>query len=115
MRVLHVDAGREMRGGQWQVLYLLRELKRRGVDALLLCPRVSPLYEAAQAAGLAVRALRWFDVARLGSKFDLAHAHDARAHTLALFSSRPAKGAMVALEQGAGGRGCVSLYGSARP
>jgi glycosyl transferase family 1/glycosyl transferase family 4 len=89
MRVLHVDTGHEMRGGQWQVFYLLEELKRRGVDGLLLCPRASPLYQAVQAAGFAVRPLRWFDVARLGSKFDLVHAHDARAHTLALFAPRP--------------------------
>jgi hypothetical protein len=90
MRVLHVDTGREMRGGQWQVLYLLGELKRRGVDNLLLCPRTSPLYEAAQAAGLAVRPLRWFELVRRASDFDLVHAHDARAHTLALFARRPA-------------------------
>ena len=29
MRVLHLDSGKEMRGGQWQVLSLLKGLGRR--------------------------------------------------------------------------------------
>ena len=28
MKVVHIDSGREMRGGQWQVLYLLEALKQ---------------------------------------------------------------------------------------
>jgi hypothetical protein len=30
MRILHVDTGREMRGGQWQALYLMEGLTRAG-------------------------------------------------------------------------------------
>jgi len=26
MKTLHIDTGREMRGGQWQVVYLLEKL-----------------------------------------------------------------------------------------
>ncbi len=32
MRTLHVDSGRELRGGQWQALYLIERLS----DAVLL-------------------------------------------------------------------------------
>jgi len=36
MRILHVDQGRSMQGGQWQVLYLLRGLRRLGHEVKLL-------------------------------------------------------------------------------
>lgn len=38
MRVLHVDTGRTLRGGQRQVLLLLRELAALGVEQTLLAP-----------------------------------------------------------------------------
>ena len=43
MRTLHVDSGREMRGGQWQALYLVERL----TDAVLLARAGSPLFEEA--------------------------------------------------------------------
>jgi glycosyltransferase involved in cell wall biosynthesis len=76
MRILHVDTGRTMRGGQHQLLLLLRGLEQRGHQQTLLArqamlerwpggpPTSSLLREAARQA-------------------DLIHAHDARAHTLA--------------------------------
>ena len=33
MRILHLDAGREMRGGQWQVLRLIEGLAAAGVES----------------------------------------------------------------------------------
>ena len=33
MRILHVDSGRTMRGGQWQVLRLMRGLARADVES----------------------------------------------------------------------------------
>ena len=44
MKVLHLDSGREMRGGQWQVLRLLEGLRRENVGGTLLTPRASPLW-----------------------------------------------------------------------
>ncbi len=43
IKVLHVDAGREWRGGQQQVVYLLEELIRQNVQTALVCQPGSPL------------------------------------------------------------------------
>jgi hypothetical protein len=83
MRVVQVDAGREMRGGQWQALRLLEGLRARGVDAPLLAPAGSPLFAAARQAGYAVEPLTYRALSRAAHAADLVHAHDARAHTLA--------------------------------
>ena len=48
MRILHVEGGRHLYGGAYQVLHLLRGLHARGHDNLLACPRGCPLAEAAQ-------------------------------------------------------------------
>jgi glycosyltransferase involved in cell wall biosynthesis len=80
MRILHVDTGREMRGGQWQVLLLAQALGRRGHAQEILAPSGSPLLEGAGLAGLAARPLRWWPPL---PNADVVHAHDARAHTTA--------------------------------
>jgi len=71
MRVLHLDSGREMRGGQWQSLRLHEGLLERGHDSVLLRRgQITPL--------------------RIAGRFDIVHAHDARSHTLAaLFARAP--------------------------
>lgn len=83
MRVLHLDSGREMRGGQWQALRLMEGLRREAVDSTLLARSGSPLMTKARELGLDVRALRLSAVYRLSRRADLVHAHDARTHTLA--------------------------------
>jgi hypothetical protein len=83
MRILHLDSGSEMRGGQWQVLRLLEGLRRESVDCTLLSPRGSPLWDRSRAGGLDVRPLNLWTVHRLAREADLVHAHDARAHLLA--------------------------------
>lgn len=83
MRILHLDTGHEMRGGQWQVLRLLEGLRRESVDCTLLSPRGSPLWDKARALGMDVQPLGLWAVHRLPRQSDLVHAHDARAHTLA--------------------------------
>ena len=84
MRVLHLDSGREMRGGQWQVLYLLRGLREAKVECTLLARSGTPLFKRTSEEGFGVSALSPASVIRESSKVDLLHAHDARAHTLAL-------------------------------
>jgi hypothetical protein len=83
MHILHLDAGREMRGGQWQALRLMEGLRREGVECTLLSPRGSPLGERARGLGLDVGPLGIWAVGRTARRADLVHAHDARAHTLA--------------------------------
>jgi Glycosyl transferases group 1/Glycosyltransferase Family 4 len=82
MRVLHLDAGKEMRGGQWQVLRLIRGLAAAGVDSTLLAREGAPLFAAARKEGWRVAPLGFVRAAALVRRHDLAHAHDARAHTL---------------------------------
>lgn len=90
MKILHLDSGREMRGGQWQALRLHRGLLARGHESLLLARGKSPLLTAARQAGLPCAVLRPASVARLSRGFDAVHAHDARSHTIgALFARAP--------------------------
>ncbi|MEO8052284.1 MAG: glycosyltransferase family 4 protein [Acidobacteriota bacterium] len=79
MQTLHVDSGREMRGGQWQALYLVERL----TDAVLLARAGSPLYQEALRRKLDVRALTLRRLTAAAKQADLVHVHDARSHTLA--------------------------------
>src|SRR5215469_14267197 len=89
MRVLHLDAGREMRGGQWQVLRLMEGLAAAGVDSTLLARRGAPLYQTARARGWRVEPWGFTRALRQAGSCDLVHAHDARSHSLALFGRAP--------------------------
>lgn len=79
MRTLHLDTGREMGGGQWQILRLVRGLTARGDQPLLLAREDGQLLAKTRAEGLPVQPFRWFG----WPKADLVHAHDARAHAAA--------------------------------
>jgi glycosyltransferase involved in cell wall biosynthesis len=87
LRTLHVDLGRQWRGGQNQVLLLATELRRMGHVAELVALGGGPLAERACAAGVPVHdvggrlsaALR---LRRLGG-FDIVHCHEAHALTAA--------------------------------
>ena len=76
MRILHVDTGPEMRGGQYQVLILHRALRDLGVDQKVLGGPALQSVDRFEATG-------WRSVRRWAARCDLIHAHDARAHTLA--------------------------------
>jgi hypothetical protein len=83
MRILHLDSGREMRGGQWQALRLIDGLRLQGFECTLLAARGSPLFQKAREAGIDARPLNWWTLARIGHRWGLVHAHDGRTHTLA--------------------------------
>lgn len=88
VHALHLDTGRQMRGGQWQVLQLMQELRRLGVSQTLLAPGGSPLLQKAGAAGLHAAPMSLGALWRERRRADLMHAHDAHAHNLgALFRS----------------------------
>lgn len=89
MRILHVDAGREMRGGQWQVLRLIEGLAAEGVESTLLARAGAPLFDAVRKRGWRVEPLSLTRAVLHARRHDLIHAHDARGHTLgALVRSR---------------------------
>jgi hypothetical protein len=86
MRVLHLDGGREMRGGQWQVLRLIEGLMAEGVESTLLARAGAPLFEAARQRGWNVQPLG-FARLLLSRGHDVVHAHDARGHTTAALAN----------------------------
>ena len=82
MRILHLDGGKELRGGQWQVLRLIEGLYKAGVESTLLARKGSPLFRVAYERGWRVEPLsvpRAFSLAR---EHDLLHAHDGHGHTV---------------------------------
>jgi hypothetical protein len=88
MRILHLDSGREMRGGQWQALRLHRGIVEAGHESLLLAREESPLLAAVRKENLPCDVLRPLRLGLVSRNFDLVHAHDARSHTLAALFSR---------------------------
>jgi len=88
MRILHLDAGREMRGGQWQALRLMCGLRERGHDGMLLAHAESPLFKQGHLQGLEVGELSLRTVARESRVADVTHAHDARSHAIAALAGR---------------------------
>jgi hypothetical protein len=83
MRILHLDAGRTMGGGQWQALRLIEGLACAGVESTLLAREGAPLYDAARRGGWRVEPLGLLSAVRHARRHDLMHAHDARTHTMA--------------------------------
>lgn len=100
MRVLHVDSGREYRGGQDQVRLLARELAREpDVEQRVVTKRASELARRTAADGITVREVPWamgldpraawlIAVEALAWPPDIIHAHNAHAVTLAVWARR---------------------------
>jgi len=99
--VLHVNTARSWRGGEQQMVYLLRGLRERGLRAEAVCQPRSPAAARARAAGALVHELPMrgeldlsaaLEIARLvrHGRFDILHAHTSHAHALGwLAKSRP--------------------------
>ncbi len=87
LKVLHLDSGKQMRGGQWQTLYLMVGQKTIGIEPRLLVRPGSPLEREAQQRGIPTGRLSLWSVANLSRKCDLTHAHDARSHTIAAIAA----------------------------
>lgn len=83
MKTLHVDAGRRMAGGQWQVVYLLEKLER----ATLLATQGSPLLIEARKRGIEAEELTLLKLRRFAAAADVIHAHDSRGHTFAALAA----------------------------
>jgi hypothetical protein len=77
IHTLQVDTGREMQGGQWQVLYLMERLK----EARLQAAPGSPLHDEAVRRGLNLDHEDFYE-------YELIHAHDARAHRMYAFTKK---------------------------
>ena len=88
MKILHLDAGKQMGGGQHQVLRLIEGLLAENHDCTLLARAGYPLFEAAHKQGWRVEPLGLTRFASCARNHDLIHAHDARTHTLALLNRK---------------------------
>jgi glycosyltransferase involved in cell wall biosynthesis len=88
VKTLHLDLGREMRGGQWQVFRLVRGLVERGDQPLLMARKGGELLRRAREAQLPVRTFSSLAFPHLSRSFDLVHAHDARSHSAAALFKR---------------------------
>lgn len=90
MRVLHIDTGRQMLGGQHQVKLLLKLLAGAAVETKLLAREGSPLAAEAKRQNLPFAPATVRNVFIYACHSDVVHAHDARAHTMAaIASSKP--------------------------
>ncbi|MCX6606793.1 MAG: glycosyltransferase family 4 protein [Acidobacteria bacterium] len=81
MKIIHLDSGREMRGGQWQVLQLIEALAVAGHEQVLLARVEAPL---ARQVKIPVRSF----TSAWKERGDVFHAHDARSHSLAALTLR---------------------------
>ena len=114
MRILHLDSGLAMRGGQWQALRLAAGLAQGGHTVTFLTPERSPCFDNARRMGLDPKPVTISAVRRMSKQADLTHAHDAHSHTLAaLLSASPL---IVSRRVGFPARGGLSRwkYGRAR-
>ena len=106
MVTLHVDLGKQWRGGQAQALLLMKGLRARGHQAELVSPRGSPLARRAEAEGIKVHAVeRPFARPRAAKKLskliaekkpEIVHTHEAHALTAAWLARASQKAGVVA-------------------
>ena len=113
MRILHLDSGLTMRGGQWQALRLAEGLHQAGHSVQFLSPAASPTHEQAKKLGLNAAPLSTSTVRKFSRQADLTHAHDARSHTFAVILS--AAPVIVSRRVSFPVRGGLSRWKYARP
>ena len=95
MRILHIDTGAVMRGGQELLMMSARGLRKKGHAQTIACPPGSPLAAMAKAEGFSVLPIGWSYLAaarairRLlrAETYDLVSAHDARAQTVSYLAT----------------------------
>lgn len=111
MRVIHLDTGRELRGGQRQVLLLHHALLAVGVDSLVVAPRGSPLAARCRQAGWPVATVTgrrpWHPgvvggVRGFARSADVLHLHDPHATTLAGWAVGASRSPLVVCHRRAG-------------
>ena len=88
LRVLHIAADEETPGEADQVLALMEGLAALGHAQSLMTAAGSALEVEARLRGLEVAPLGLPSIAQLSRGFDLVHAHDSRAHSMAAATAR---------------------------
>jgi Glycosyl transferases group 1/Glycosyltransferase Family 4 len=88
LKILHIDTGGEMRGGQHQVLLLVNALRERGHGNIVLAREGGPLFQAMSEAGIETWSVGLLQTLKNSNRVDVVHAHDARGHALAATACR---------------------------
>ena len=90
MRILHIDTGMMMRGGQAQLMMLVRGLARKGHGQTIACPPASQLARAAEGFTiLPIERGYWnaISVIRGTRGYDIVAAHDSRSQTISYLAT----------------------------
>ena len=87
MKILLVDSGWKMRGGQWQTLYLAEGLREQGHGVALLARHGSLLWDLAQESRIETKQIGLTTMVAASRKVDVVHVQDAHSHTLAAVGS----------------------------
>ena len=93
MRILHLDTGMMMRGGQTQLILLLRGLRAKGHTQTLACPAASQLAKVALDEGFTVVPMErgyWNAIPaarKIAHGHDIIAAHDSRAQTISYLAT----------------------------
>ncbi len=100
MKILHVNTEKGWRGGEQQLLYLVKGLEREGVRCTVACRRNGELFKRCSDEGIDTVPLsgnQLLDTVKVGTvagDFDIVHAHAAKAHTVSV-ASKPLHGKPV--------------------
>ena len=98
MRVLHISSPKTWRGGEQQLIYLAEELKKLGVEQVIMCPFNSQVHKyclknhlshVTYFKGFSANPMVAFRVSHVCSRerIDLIHVHDSHAHNFAVLSA----------------------------
>jgi glycosyltransferase involved in cell wall biosynthesis len=98
LKIVHLDTGRQLRGGQSQLLLLARGLQRRGHAQIIVCEEESELERRARKEGFRIFSLPAHDPGHAygtlqlrqflrAERFEILHAHDGRGQTIAWLAS----------------------------
>lgn len=99
VKILHLDTGREWRGGQKQVLFLTQGLEERGVVSVVATPQDSPLATRLRTLDLPMiplppgspftpKSVKMLQAVLADRHWHILHAHTAHAHTMGFISLR---------------------------
>lgn len=97
MKILHIDTEKTWRGGEQQLLYLVKGLKERGHTSTVICQPQSPLEDAVKKAGIdaiPVNMRGELDIPaawKIGrvlrqEEHDILHTHTSHAHSIGLLA-----------------------------
>jgi glycosyltransferase involved in cell wall biosynthesis len=97
IRVLHISSESSWRGGEQQIIYLVEESRKLGVDAIVACKEGSEVEKYCQANDLPYESLKFKSAYDLGTAFkiksickrrsiDLIQTHTSKSHTMAVIS-----------------------------